>query len=477
MPKDLLVDQQTGKHYLFKPNHPDAPLPKRAVDRGLSAETIAQRAKASQIAADQLAIDTPEVRLVEYNGQVGSLQEWRTSKNTYALGELEQTDPALFAKVMASPEYARLRADLDTLDYVLNNLDRNPDNLLVTVDDNGNITDLTAIDHDLTFTSGADRFIDELGIWARDLPDRYSRAMVDRLRAIAANPDGFRNALRAYLRPGEIEAAIVRVHRVLADVDAKIATRGPDGTFFGESALASGDEAPTNAHVTTVESVGPALTSGTAWDPQDDALMRSLMERAFPRNKLHRVEKALNALRRSPFGAELARRLKDPRIQAAEGFDTAVTRLLPATVAEHEALLAELLEAELMVAEIGADAKLVLGRKSLGTKRGDPSHYDADVASVVGQDQMLEARQVYRAQTTNLRNAIYEGLTKAEEQLGAAPAAQRRLVIYLKEGTSGALSDHAEIITDVVRRRNIEVEVVLPDGRRVRYTFERTAHT
>jgi hypothetical protein len=232
MPKNLLVDSTSGKQYLFKPNAPDAPLPDRALEGGLTYDTIANRAKASEAVALQLDIDTPAVKIVEYDGQVGSLQEWRTTRNTYREKDLEFDHPDLWATVKSSPELARYRADLDTFDYVLNNLDRNGGNLLVSLDDTGKVIGLTAIDHDLTFTRTVDRLVDTVGTWARGLPERYSREMVAKLRVIAAEPDAFRNVLRSYLSPEEIEASITRVERILDDVDAKVAMRGEAGTFW-----------------------------------------------------------------------------------------------------------------------------------------------------------------------------------------------------------------------------------------------------
>jgi hypothetical protein len=236
MEKQFLIDSETGQKYLFKPNRPDAPIPDRAVERGLTPDTIANRAKASEVAAREFDIETPKVSIVEYDGRVGSLQEWRSAENTYSVKELRFGQPELFARVEQSPAMTRLRSDLDTFDYVLNNLDRNDGNLLVTLDGDGNVLGLTAIDHDLTFTRTVDRLVDG-GSWARGLPERYSSATVERLLGIAANPDGLRNALRVYLSPEEIEAALTRVNRILDDVDTKLATIGAEGTFLDASSL------------------------------------------------------------------------------------------------------------------------------------------------------------------------------------------------------------------------------------------------
>jgi hypothetical protein len=274
MEKHRLVDAETGQKYLFKPNRADAPIPDRAVEHGVTPDTIANRAKASEVAAQQFDIDTPEVKIVEYDGQVGSLQEWRATGNTYRLKDLEFEHPDLWAKVKDSPEFARHRADLDTFDYVLNNLDRNGGNLFVRLDDNGKVIGFTAIDHDLTFTRTVDRFVDT-GSWARGLPDRYSREMVAKLRTIAANPDGFRNVLRPYLDPAEIEASITRVQRILDDVDAKVATRGETAVF------ADGEAAPAATPSPAVEAASTLESSKATAGPTEMFMARPPLERTF----------------------------------------------------------------------------------------------------------------------------------------------------------------------------------------------------
>jgi hypothetical protein len=109
MEKTRLVDQATGKEYLFKPNVPDAPLPDRALERGITPDSIADRAKASDVLGKHLDIDTPDVRLVEHEGRVGSLQEWRRGERKVSLQDLRSESPELYERVVASPEYQRLR--------------------------------------------------------------------------------------------------------------------------------------------------------------------------------------------------------------------------------------------------------------------------------------------------------------------------------------------------------------------------------
>ncbi len=221
----------------------------------------------------------------------------------------------------------------------------------------------------------------------------------------------------------------------------------------------------------TVESTGNAFPSAGTFAPHDEAPIRALMERHYPHNKKHRIGKSIAALKTSPYGADLSRMLQDPRLQACEGFDDAVGRLLPATVADHEGLLAELLEAQRMLdTPANRGKKLALGRKSLGTRRGGPGHFDADVAVLDAQGNMELATQVYRPRTTDLDKALDEGLEKGREQLTDAPASSRRVVIYLREGSIQDVNKRAERLSGRVKKFGIEVEVVAADGRRVLYT-------
>jgi hypothetical protein len=239
MAKNILVDATTGKKYLWKPNAPDAPIPMRAVERGITPESIAGRAKASEIVARQLDIDTPDIQVVEYDGKIGSLQEWRKGKNAATLTELKRTDPARHAEVVASPEYQRMRSDLDALDHVLDNLDRNDGNLMIEMDEAGKVTRITAIDHDLTFSANADRFFDELGSWARALPEKYNRATYDKLKKLTADPDALRRALGPHVSSAEIDAALARADQVITDIETKLARHGEKGVFFDASDAAN----------------------------------------------------------------------------------------------------------------------------------------------------------------------------------------------------------------------------------------------
>ena len=242
--KTRLIDTASGTVFLFKPASPDAPIPLRAQERGLSAESIPQRAAAASVLAKKLGIPSPETRIVKYNGVVGSLQEWHQDQNSFTLHDLEDSRPDLYQKVLHSPEYLRFRSNLDAFDYLIDNLDRNPGNLLVAIGAGDVVTRVTAIDHDLTFTRSATRFVDELGIWSRDLPGRYTRAFVARLRALRSSPEAFREAMAPFLGESEIGAALARADIILADIDAKLSTKGPEGTFLPSPATTAPSLAP-----------------------------------------------------------------------------------------------------------------------------------------------------------------------------------------------------------------------------------------
>jgi hypothetical protein len=245
--KVLLVDSESGKRFLWKPVDPDASIPVRADELGITPASLPGRAKASEVVADRLDIDTPRVEIVEYEGKVGSLQEWREVARTTTLIDLRSADPAAYARVLASPEYQRLRSDLDALDHVLDNLDRNDGNLFIELDDAGKVSRITAIDHDYTLTASTKRYVDELGTWARALPDRYSRTMYENLKRITSDPESFRRALASYVTESEAEAAIARARQVTADIEAKVAKHGEANVFFGADDAAQGADLPRRA--------------------------------------------------------------------------------------------------------------------------------------------------------------------------------------------------------------------------------------
>jgi hypothetical protein len=223
----ILLDTSTGQRYLFKPSRGEA-LVSRARARGIQPGSYAPRAVASETVAGEVGLQAPEIRIVEFEGQRGSLQRW--AEEGITLADLSEQNPALYERIMASPEYQRLRADINAFDYLINNLDRNPGNLIIEIGPDGLPRRLIPIDHDLTFPPTAERPI--LDGWTSGLPERYSHSMYEHLRHMNANRDRLRNALRPFVNDVEIATMFQRLERILGDIETKLAQRGPQGTFF-----------------------------------------------------------------------------------------------------------------------------------------------------------------------------------------------------------------------------------------------------
>ena len=111
-----------------------------------------RRAPAAAAIAQKLGIDTPQARIVEWNGQKGSLQEWRPG---YELGsKVSKNDPAAFKKFWDSQQ----RKDMDALDYVIAQQDRHTENFMLKDKGGGKGFDLLAIDQDAAFPPSKKRF-------------------------------------------------------------------------------------------------------------------------------------------------------------------------------------------------------------------------------------------------------------------------------------------------------------------------------
>jgi hypothetical protein len=88
---------------------------------------------ASAHVAGRLGQDTPDIRLVEFNGRKGTLQRWIENNQAALLEDLRRNEPDMYLAVVKSPGYRRLRADSDAYDYVVNNWDRKTDSIRVEV--------------------------------------------------------------------------------------------------------------------------------------------------------------------------------------------------------------------------------------------------------------------------------------------------------------------------------------------------------
>jgi hypothetical protein len=205
-----------------------------------------------------------------------------------------------------------------------------------------------------------------------------------------------------------------------------------------------------------------------SWDPElGEALERELRE-ATIHNKQGRVAETIQKLSRSPHGAELARRLLDPRIRAAKGYEGIVQRLLSIDEARQAELIAELVDAAHLL-EKGDMAKqtLSLGEKSEGTRAGDPNHYDMDSALQNSDGTFADGIQTYRPSATDVHAVIEDLRGKVRRQLRAAPAAKRVLAVHVDDEMLRLLQAEYLELARLATDNHIEIELVLRDGTRL----------
>lgn len=212
--KRLLVFKN-GRKAIFKPAEGENPK-LIGPDVGINAGEKYRRAPAAAQVAKDLEIPALPTELVRYKGKVGSLQDWLDEPNTWTLEKLRRNDPRWYDAVMKS----QLKKDLDTFDYLIANLDRNPGNFMVQLDADGKITKLTPIDMDITFPPSDLRY--SMGApwepFQMPLPDTISRQLEGKLRHMHANRPALRRALGAFLADVEINGTLARLDEILLKI-------------------------------------------------------------------------------------------------------------------------------------------------------------------------------------------------------------------------------------------------------------------
>ena len=212
--KYILADS-TGKRWLFKGANEEASMGYGPA-LGINAGQRYRRAPAAAAIAQKLGIDTPQARIVEWNGQKGSLQEWRPG---YELGsKVSKNDPAAFKKFWDSQQ----RKDMDALDYVIAQQDRHTENFMLKDKGGGKGFDLLAIDQDAAFPPSKKRF--DPGIdparngYQRPLAPTISKSMADKMRSLDANwPEV---ELRQWLTKPEVDGARSRLREIIGRLDS-----------------------------------------------------------------------------------------------------------------------------------------------------------------------------------------------------------------------------------------------------------------
>ncbi|MEZ4462943.1 MAG: DUF4157 domain-containing protein [bacterium] len=239
--------------------------------------------------------------------------------------------------------------------------------------------------------------------------------------------------------------------------------READGTFTLQQKATKAPKAAPRA-LDAVE-LGPPHAS---WDPALGEALEIQLRRVTANNKQHRVATSIQQLARSPHGAELARRLLDPRIKAAQGYDGIVQRLLSIDEPKQADLIAELVDAEHLI-ETGDMTKqtLSLGETSSGTRRGDPGHYDIDSALVNADGTIETAVQTYRPRTSSLQ-AILRGIVeKANKQLASFPAKKKILAVHVDNLAFVSLGSEGTTLQRFARESGAEVHIVPESGGRI----------
>ncbi len=213
----ILREKATGRRFLFKPAAGEKPVT-RAQQQGIQQGTYNIRGAAASQVAPQMGIEAPPVDLVEYDGKVGSMQPWFEG-----MRPLADLPPDEATALKATQEYKNLRSNIDTFDYLMNNLDRNEGNLLVGSKPDGSLR-LVAIDNELVFPKSAQRLV--MPGWAEPMPEFFTPEMEAHLNDMSARRGLLRSVLTPFLTDVEVDGVFKRLDQILAEMQAR-RTGGP----------------------------------------------------------------------------------------------------------------------------------------------------------------------------------------------------------------------------------------------------------
>ena len=223
----VVVDSTSGRKFLFKPVANEREVP-RAQDRGIRVGEYAPRNKAAQVASEALGLPTPHVELVQIGSERGSLTDWVQQES---LESYIKRDPAGFAELRHEPEFKAAQDAIDTLDFLINNVDRaqNKGNYLIEFGPDGRFKTLTPIDSELSFTSTKERA--RVGQYANDLPATMSADMAERLGRLSRNREAFVEAIRPLVGEAAIPGVLDRLDTLLTHAEriAPATSRTPVG--------------------------------------------------------------------------------------------------------------------------------------------------------------------------------------------------------------------------------------------------------
>ena len=218
--KVVLEDTATGQRYIFK-----AAAKEAAGTFGEAADIPAgeqyRRAAGSAKVAKEVGIPAPETHVVNYKGQIGSLQVYITERwpgQVKPLAEIMKEDPALYKKIKESQPYK----DQSIFEYLIADMDAHANNLLVELTKEGKVAKLHSIDMDFTLPPSELRNVvggKPFGDFQKPLPKTVSPRTAELLEHMARNRATLKRVLSAYLKEAEVEGMLTRLDQILAKID------------------------------------------------------------------------------------------------------------------------------------------------------------------------------------------------------------------------------------------------------------------
>ncbi|WP_438033289.1 eCIS core domain-containing protein [Sorangium sp. So ce204] len=219
--KIRLRQRSTGKEYLFKPASAEQEA-NWGNSMGILAGDRARKTPAAAELAERLGIPTPKADLVDYGGEIGSLQDWQHDLDQgESLKELLTLNQARYAEVKAS----QLKKDLDTFNYFIGAMDSHEGDMIVFVDSVGKPSRIVQLDNDISLGPLPTRYPylgKALPGYHEPLPGVISKDLYDRLSAMstASGQADVRKALQAWLTEKEMDSAFIRLNEILDRVKA-----------------------------------------------------------------------------------------------------------------------------------------------------------------------------------------------------------------------------------------------------------------
>jgi hypothetical protein len=211
----FLQDPTTGEIWIFKPARGEESLA-FGPTVGIEAQERWRRAAAAARLGHVLDINTPEVHLVDYNGEKGSLQRYHPG---YELGdELHARSESDWKKFWNSQQ----RKDMDVFDFFLANQDRHGRNWMIRME--GDEPRLMLIDQDSSIPADTRRSYEAQEVsggqrYVRDLPPTISRDLAKKFLELQHNfPE---KELQQWLTQPEIEGLKARLDVVIIKIEQR----------------------------------------------------------------------------------------------------------------------------------------------------------------------------------------------------------------------------------------------------------------